>query len=318
MVTLKDIRQTYGNISDIIHRTPVITSNQLDGQCGNQVFLKAEHLQKTGSFKIRGAANRVKAAVEAGTTYITAASSGNHGQAVAYIANQLGIKATIVVPEDAAASKINAVKAYQGEIVYCGRTSAERLPRAKELAEKHGGVFIPPYDDPLIIAGQGTVGLEIMEQVKDADIVMVPVGGGGLISGIATAVKEMNPDVKVVGVEPELADDTYQSLQSGEIKSIGPTDTIADGLRSSQPGDVTFPIVQKYVDDLVLVREDEIRQALQFILERMKQVVEPSGAVTTAAVMQNKLNVSNKRIVCVVSGGNIDLSRLHDLLPESV
>ncbi|MDY0393308.1 threonine/serine dehydratase [Virgibacillus halophilus] len=318
MITITDIRQAHENISAVIHNTPVITSKQLDEMSGNQVFLKSEHLQKTGSFKIRGATNKVKAAVTSGAAFITAASSGNHGQAVAYIANQLGIKARIVVPEDAAASKVSAIKAYNGEIEYCGRTSAERLPRAKELAEKHGGVFIPPYDDPLVIAGQGTVGLEIMEQVKGADIVLVPVGGGGLISGIATAVKAINPAVKVIGIEPELADDTYRSLQAGKLIAIGPTETIADGLRSSQPGDLTFPVIQKYVDDLVLVSESEIRQAQQFIMERMKQVVEPSGAVTTAAVMHHKLHVKHKRIVCVVSGGNIDLSQLANLLPLSV
>ncbi|MDY0405000.1 threonine/serine dehydratase [Virgibacillus sp. 179-BFC.A HS] len=316
MVTLKDILKAKENISDVVHQTPMLTSEQLDEKCGNKLFLKSEHLQKTGSFKIRGASNKVKQAVKDGATYITAASSGNHGQAVAYIANKLGIQATIVVPEDVIASKENAIAAYKSEIVYCGRTSAERLPKAKELAKKREGLFIPPYDDPLIIAGQGTVGLEIMEQVKDADFVLVPVGGGGLISGIATAVKEINPKVQVIGVEPELADDTYQSLKKGTITSIGPTTTIADGLRSSQPGDMTFPIMQKYVDDLVLVSEQEIKTALFFVMERMKQVIEPSGAVTVAAAMFNKLDVQNKRIVCVISGGNADLRKLQGLFLE--
>ncbi|MBP1948324.1 threonine ammonia-lyase [Virgibacillus litoralis] len=313
MITLKNIYQASEQISDTINETPILTSTALSSICGNNMFLKSEHLQKTGSFKIRGATNKVKQAVQDGSTYVTAASSGNHGQAVAYIANVLGVPATIVVPEDATASKLNAIRDYNGEIEECGTTSAERLPRAKELATKKNGVFIPPYDDPYIMAGQGTVGLEILKQLEDVDVVVVPVGGGGLISGILTAIKESKPHVKVIGVEPETANDTHLSLEKGMITSIPGTRTIADGLRTSQPGDLTFPVLQKYLDDLVLVSETEIQQALFFILERMKQVIEPSSAVAIAAAMFEKLGVQEKNIACVVSGGNVDVRKLGEL-----
>ena len=282
--------------------------------CGNKVFLKSEHLQKTGSFKIRGASNKVQQAVKEGAKYITAASSGNHGQAVAYMANKLGVPATIVVPEDANAVKMAAIEAYNGKIVKCGTTSAERIPRAKEIAEQNDGVFIPPYDDPYIIAGQGTLGVEILEQVPNADIIVVPVGGGGLISGILTAVKEINPDVKVIGVEPDTANDTFLSLQTGEITAIPATLTIADGLRTSQPGDLTFPILKEHLDDLLLVSENEIQEAFEFLVERTKQIVEPSSAVTIAAILSGKLNVEGKNIVAVLSGGNVDLRQVSEFL----
>ncbi|WP_284139177.1 threonine/serine dehydratase [Virgibacillus sp. LDC-1] len=314
MGNLGDIHKARERIQPFIHQTPILHSSQLSKRCQNNIFLKAEHLQKTGSFKIRGAANKVMQEVAKGTTYVTAASSGNHGQAVAYVAQTLGIPSTIVVPEDANVSKVKAIQSYHGNIVACGLTSAERIPKAKELAIEKQGVYIPPYDDPLIIFGQGTVGLEIIEQVKDADIVVVPVGGGGLIAGILTAIKETNPSIQVIGVEPEAANDTYLSLKNGHITQISPTSTIADGLRTSQPGDLTFPILQNYLDDLVLVSEEEIKQALLFVMERMKQLIEPSSATTVAACLSEKLQVLNKRIVCVISGGNVDVHTIEPML----
>ncbi|WP_243298093.1 threonine ammonia-lyase [Bacillus litorisediminis] len=307
MVTMKDIQSAREQIADVVCQTPILSSFQLSKICGNQMFLKSEHLQKTGSFKIRGATNKVKNAVRNGATFITAASSGNHGQAVAYIASKLGVPSVIVVPEDAKDTKLNAIQSYGGKFEKCGWTSAERLPHAKALAEENDGVFVPPYDDPLIIAGQGTIGAEILEQLDNVDMVVVPIGGGGLISGILTAIKETNPRVLVIGVEPEIANDTYLSLKNDKITSIPATSTIADGLRTSQPGDLTFPIVQKYVDDIVLVKEEEIEEAQAFVLERMKQLIEPSSAVTAAAAMFDKLKVRDKRIVCVISGGNVNV-----------
>ncbi|GEL77595.1 threonine ammonia-lyase [Tenuibacillus multivorans] len=315
MVNVEDVLRARTRISSIVKETPILTSKQLSEKVDANVFLKSEHLQTTGSFKIRGATNRVTQAKSEGTNFITAASSGNHGQAVAYIANQLGIPATIVVPTDALSSKVNAIKAYHGSIEYCGTTSAERIPRAIELAEDSDGVFIPPYDHPDIIAGQGTVGLEILEQVEEVDTIIVPVGGGGLSSGILTAVKEKRPDIRVVGVEPEIGDDTAVSLKKGQITSVKGTDqTIADGLRTTQPGDLTFPILQKYLDDLVLVSEDEIRFAMSFVMERMKQLIESSSATTVAAAMFGKANVVGQNVVCVISGGNVDIQKLDELL----
>lgn len=315
MVNLEDVRRAHLNIADIIHETSIITSVLLDEQCGNRVFLKSEHLQKTGSFKIRGAANAVKNAVRNGAESVTAASSGNHGQAVAYIADQLGIPATIVVPEDANRVKVAAIEAYNGQVIYCGMTSAERIPKARQLADENNGIYIPPYDHADIIAGQGTIGLELIGQVQNLDAVFVPVGGGGLISGVLTAVKALHPDVKVIGVEPESANDTYLSLQRQEITAIPPTSTIADGLRTAQPGEMTFPILQQHLDELLLVTEAEIKEAFLFLMERTKQIVEPSSAVAAAPLISGKSGLKHQRIAVILSGGNVDLRQLSDFLP---
>lgn len=317
MVHLDDIKKAQQELKGVIRQTPVLTSALLDARSGNRIYLKSEHLQKTGSFKLRGAANAVLNAVRAGARLVTAASSGNHGQAVAYIAARLGISAIIVVPEDANRAKVEAIEAYNGEVVYCGSTSAERIPKAVQLAQENSGFYVPPYDHTDIIAGQGTVGLEILDQVPEADIIVVPVGGGGLISGILTAVKAVKPHVKVVAAEPELANDTYLSLNNNKITAIQGTTTIADGLRTSQPGDLTFPILQEHLDEIVLVSEDEIKQAFQFTLERTKQLIEPSSAVAVAAILSGKLGVADQNIVAVLSGGNVDLHQIALFLPNS-
>ncbi|MDN5709035.1 MAG: threonine/serine dehydratase [Planococcus sp. (in: firmicutes)] len=314
MVNIEDVEQARSRIQDIIHKTPIVHSKSLQEKWGRRVFFKAEHLQKTGSFKIRGAANAVTNAASDGATLVTAASSGNHGQAVAYVANELGIASVIVVPTDASPAKVAAIKAYGGQVEYCGTTSAERIPHAKSLANQMNGVYIPPYDHRDIIAGQGTVGLEMVEQLPDADVIVVPVGGGGLISGILTAVKAKRPDVLVIGAEPALANDTALSLERGKITAIGPTETIADGLRTSQPGDLTFPIVSGLLDGLVLVEEQEIIEAMRDIAVRTKQLVEPSGAVAAAAVMSGKAGTVDQTIIAVISGGNVDLPRFAGLL----
>lgn len=314
MITIEDIEKARSKIEDIAHITPVMTSETLSEQSGNELYLKCEHLQKTGAFKIRGATNKVKNVASGGATHIVTASSGNHGQAVAYIGQQLGIRATIVVPEDAAAVKVNAIQHYGAHVIYCGTTSKERLRKAEELVAEEDAVFIPPYDDPLIMAGQGTVGLEILDQVPEVDLVYVPIGGGGLISGIVTAIKETNPDVQVVGVEPENANDTHLSMKRGEIVPIDPPQTMADGLRTLQPGDQTFPVMKKYLDGIVLVSEDDIKHAFTFLLERMKQLIEPSGAVSVAAAMNNQAGVRGKKVVSVASGGNVPLDHIQRLL----
>lgn len=316
MISVKDVQQAQERIRDIARVTPIFQSDQLSNFCGNNLFLKTEHLQKTGSFKIRGASNKVIQAAEAGATYVTTASSGNHGQAVAYITNTYNIPSTIVVPENSSQCKVDAIYAYQGKIEKCGTTSEERLARAQEIATETNGIYVPPYDDPFVMAGQGVVGLEIIEQVEDIDIILVPVGGGGLLSGILTAVKETHPHIQVIGVEPENAKDTYLSLQNKTITS-SPASTIADGLRTSQPGELTFPVVMKYVDDLVLVSEDEIRHAFTFVMERTKQLIEPSSATAIAAVMFNKIHAKDKNIVSVVSGGNVDVDQIDQLLKLS-
>ena len=297
MITLADIQEARERIREIALLTPVIQDLY------SPLRIKAEHLQRTNSFKLRGAANAVSQAVAAGARHVVTGSSGNHGQAVAYIARQLGIRATIVVPEDCQPAKMRGMERWGARVEFGGLTSTARLARAAEITEQEGAVFIAPYDDPRVMAGQGTVGLELLEQVADLEVVYVPVGGGGLISGVATAIKESRPGVRIIGVEPELANDTYLSLQAGRIIAVDATQTVADGLRTAQPGNLTFPVIQRYVDEIVTVSEEEIRQARRYLLEQMKQVVEPSGAVSVAAALRSGAG----RAVAVVSGGNADL-----------
>src|SRR5699024_2849779 len=316
MLTIQAIKRAQENIRDFAHQTPIFESATLSKKADNRVCLKGEHLQRTGAFKIRGATNKVKAAIRDGATDIVTASSGNHGQAVAYVGNQLQVKTTVVVPETVSAAKEEAIQGYGAHIQYCGTTSEERIHYAKAIENEEGAVYIPPYDDPLIMAGQGTVGLEVLKQVPEVEVVVVPIGGGGLISGIATAIKETNPSIQVIGVEPDNANDTYLSKKQGHPVILDSTDTVADGLRALRPGEKTFPIVKKYVDDIVLVSEEEIKTAFSFLLSRMKQLVEPSGAATVAAVLHQKIPASEKTIVPILSGGNISLHEIAGLIKE--
>ncbi|WP_325048933.1 threonine ammonia-lyase [Peribacillus saganii] len=283
-------------------KTPILSYGLEDAD--NQIFLKAEHLQKTNSFKIRGATNKLLKEVQNGAMHAVTASSGNHGQAVAYNAFQLGIKATIVTPTNVVLPKLQAIQKFNGKIELCGTTSEERIAHAQSLTLEKGTVFVHPYDDWDIIAGQGTIGLEVLDQVSGLDAVYVPIGGGGLISGIAAAIKESNPRIKVIGAEPELANDTFLSLQQGTRRSIGETTTIADGLRTSIPGEKTFPIVQKYVDEVILVSENQIQDAFTWSLTKMKQLIEPSSAVAVAAALRHPKR--KEKVLAVVSGGNVD------------
>lgn len=314
MVNYNSIKQAREKIAKIAKYTPLMTSESISTEIGNQLYLKCEHLQKTGSFKIRGASNKIIREANNGVKAIVAASSGNHGQAVSYISNVLGLESTIVVPEDVAASKKEGIQIYNGNIVYCGISSEERLEKAKEISKIENASFVPPYDDPLIIAGQGTIGLEILEQLDSVDEVYVPIGGGGLISGVATAIKESKPSVRVIGVEPKLGNDTYLSLQKGERVYKGVSTTIADGLRTATPGELTFPIIQKYVDEIVLVEEEAIKNAFILVIKRMKQVIEPSAAVAVAAAIASQ--EKGKNIVVLCSGGNVDTSIVSLILNE--
>jgi threonine dehydratase len=297
---LAEIQAARARIAELVLRTPV-----LEDPAGSGLRIKAEHLQRTGSFKMRGASNRVTIAAQGGARHVVTASSGNHGQAVACVASRLGIEATIVVPEDAATVKVQGIRKFGAAVEFCGRTSRERLERAAQISQSQGAVFVPPYDDPYVIAGQGTAGLEILEQAADVKTVYVPVGGGGLISGIAIALKESKSGIRVIGVEPELANDAQVSLRAGRIVAHEGTVTIADGLRTTQPGDLTFPLMQRYLDDLVTVSEAEIQGACRYLLTQWKQAVEPSGAVSVAAALRSPIGS-----LAVVSGGNIDLNGL--------
>ncbi|WP_078394357.1 threonine ammonia-lyase [Shouchella patagoniensis] len=316
MLTLQKFNEARERLYNKVHYTPLLTSITLNEQVGASVFVKAEHLQKTGSFKIRGAMNRVLKAKENGALQVITASSGNHGQAVAYAARSLGMKAIIVVPKNVIAAKERAIKSYGGEVIHCGTTSEERLDYARRLIkELEGAEYIPPYDDYEIMAGQGTVGIEILELIQSPEVVVVPIGGGGLISGIASAVKRMNPAIKVIGVEPITANDTARSIQAGKRLLVeSSSSTIADGLRASIPGELTFPFIQTNVDEVVTVTEAQIQEAFRFYLARMKQVVEPSGAATLAALRGGQIQHQGGNVVLVASGGNVDLDGMDILL----
>jgi len=314
VITLDDITSAATRLAPVVHRTPVLRCRGLDALAGATLYLKAENFQRGGAFKIRGAYNKIVQLPEAARRRgVLSYSSGNHAQGVALAASILGIPATIVVPEDIVESKRAATLGYGARLVPYGTTSAERHQRAEVLAREEGLALVRPYDDPDIIAGQGTVALEFLEEVPDLDALIVPIGGGGLISGCAVAARGRRPKIRLVGVEPEDGDDTRRSLAAGKRLSIPGPRTIADGLRAIEPGELTFPIIQRLVDEIVTVTDDEIRQALRLLLERAKLLVEPSGAAALAAVLGRKARLDGK-VGIVLSGGNVNLENLPDLL----
>jgi len=325
LVTLAEIRAAAARIAPIAVKTPLVRA-QFPGLSGHgqtrEIYLKAESLQPIGAFKIRGAANKIlQLTPEEVSRGVITYSSGNHGQATAYVAREVGAKAVIVMPSNAPAIKRAATISFGAEIVDVGLASSERLAKSDELVRKHGYVVIPPYDDEQIIAGQGTCGLEIVESLPSVDLVLVPVSGGGLLSGIAAAVKRLSPQTKVYGVEPELAGDTAESFRTGSIVTWGPeltSRTLADGLRTQSVGERNFAHIQAFVDGIVTVTEPEIRAAMRAIVAATRLVPEPSGAVAAAALLfhADKLP-AYKTAVAVVSGGNVDPALLAQILTEN-
>jgi threo-3-hydroxy-L-aspartate ammonia-lyase len=315
MLNIDMIQEARERIGARIHRTPVITSRQFDEIAGKEVFFKCENWQRAGAFKIRGATNKIQSLTsEEKQRGIVAFSSGNHAQAVALAGREAGVRVLVAMPEDAPASKVAATRGYGAEIVFYDRQKQDREAFALDLAERERLVMVPPYDDYLILAGQGTCGLELVEEVPDLDCVLTPCSGGGLFAGVATAAKALKPKIKCYPVEPDTADDTRQSVIKGERVSIPPPPTIADGLRVQIPGKLTFPILQKVADDVLTVSDEEIIATLRFMLFRMKVLVETSGATAAAAVMFHKLPAEVKRVGVVLSGGNIDPDQLKGLL----
>jgi threonine dehydratase len=325
MVTLDSFRQAQQRLQGVAARTPLIRyfppgapskSNE------RTLWVKPESLQPIGSFKLRGAYNKIATLswAERQKGVITY-SSGNHAQGVAFGARAMGVKACIVMPRNAPKVKIEATKALGAEVVMVGSASSERRIKAEELAREYGYAIVPPYDDEQIVSGQGTVGLEIYEDLPEADVVLVPVGGGGLISGVSAALKMSGSKAKVIGVEPELANDAQQSLRSGKIVTLPPervSSTLADGLRTQSIGNLNFEIIRQYVDDILVVEEDEIREAMRRMMMEMRLVVEPSGAVTFAAYLfhENKLPAGQK-VVAVMSGGNVEPSLMAQVMSDS-
>lgn len=308
-ITFGHVEEAAARLSGIAHRTPVVTSRTLDALAGRKIFLKCENLQRGGAFKFRGAYNAISKLVEDqgdDVRGVIAFSSGNHAQGVALAAQLLGVAATICMPTDAPAVKLAATRGYGAEVVLYDRHTTDREAFARAIADERGLTLIPPFDHPDIIAGQGTSALELVDDVADLDAIVAPVGGGGLISGCALAVHGRNPAIAVYGVEAEDADDTLRSLRAGERVTIPPPHTIADGMRPQSPGRITFPILQEHVRDVVLVSDAEIIAAVAFCILRLKLVVEPTGAVPLAALLQNRLPADARRVGVILSGGNID------------
>jgi threonine dehydratase len=315
VLSLPTIRSAHARIQDRIHRTPLLSATRLGARVGATLFHKCESLQKTGSFKVRGALNRVTQLDDAARTRgVVTVSAGNHAQALAWAARDAGVRCTVVMPETASRAKVDASRGYGAEVVLHGASGIEAFARAHELAVERSLTFVHPFDDEEVIAGQGTVGLEILEQLDQIDDVIVPIGGGGLIAGVAIAIKEQRPSIRVYGVEPSGAAVMRQSLDQDRPVRLTSMKTIADGLAAPMAGDVTFPIVKRYVDDVVLVTDEEILSAMREILFSTKLLAEGGGAAATAAVLSGKLNVAGRRVVAVLSGGNVDPSRVKECL----
>jgi threonine dehydratase len=306
-----DVRAAAERIRPLARRTPVLTSDAFDAEAGTRVFFKCENLQRGGAFKVRGASNLIlslpKEVLERG---VVAYSSGNHAQGTAIAARYVGATATIVMPEDAPRSKLQSTRSHGAKVVTYNRHSESREAIAGKILEETGATLVPPFDHPMIMAGQGTAAMELLEETGPLDALITPVGGGGLFSGCATIAKEMHPAIRMFGSEPVGANDTFLSMQAGHRVTLPHPDTIADGLRSPRPGELTFPIVQHYAEGIILVTDDEIRAAVKFLLLHLKILVEPSGAVPAAAVLFHKVPPEIRSIGVVLSGGNVDFEDL--------
>ena len=315
MVTLDDIRDARRRIAGRVHCTPLFSATLLGERAGVQLFLKCESLQKTGSFKARGALNKLaQLEASARSRGVVTVSAGNHAQALAWAARTEGIRCTVVMPAAAAQAKADASAAYGAEVIRHG-TSMDAFAKARELAATRELTFVHPFDDEQIVAGAGTAGLELLEQLQSVAVVVVPIGGGGLIAGIASAVKLANPAVRVFGVEPRGAAVMRQSLDAGRAMRAESLNTIADGLAAPMAGEIPFDIVRRCVDDVVLVSDEEIAEAMRALLSRAKLLAEPAGAAATAAILSGRIPLARgSRVVALLSGGNVDMARLKELL----
>jgi threonine dehydratase len=314
-IALADVRAAAERLRGVANRTPVVTSRTVDALVGARVFFKCENLQRAGAFKFRGAYNRlVCLSPEERRRGIVAFSSGNHAQGVALAARELGIQATVVMPDDAPELKVAGTRGYGAEVVSYDRLAEDREAIATRLAQERGLTLVPPYNHPLIMAGQGTAALELVEEVERLDWLLMPVGGGGLLSGSTIAATGLLPAVKVVGVETTTSDDWVQSLAAGRPVHIPPPETIADGIRTQEPGSLTFPIVQALGHGVLAVSDDEVERAMRFMLLRLKLLVEPTGAVPVALLLSGRLDLRGQRVGVILSGGNADPGLLADVL----
>jgi len=316
-IGLSDVHQAAERLRGVANHTPVVTSRTVDALVGGQVFFKCENLQRGGAFKFRGAYNRLAALSSAEKARgVVAFSSGNHAQGVALAARELGIAATVVMPTDAPELKLAATRGYGAQVVTYDRLTEDREAIARRLADERGLTLVPPYDHPLIMAGQGTAALELVEEVGALDWLLLPVGGGGLMSGCVVAATGLTPGVKVVGVETETSNDWVLSLAAGHPVRIPPPDTIADGMRTQQPGALTFPIVQRLAHGVMTVSDAEVKDALRYMLMRLKLLIEPTGAVPAALLLSRRLDVRDQRVGVILSGGNVDPGLLAEILSD--
>lgn len=315
MIEIDDIRSAAKQLDGVANTTPVLTSRRLDERLGARVFVKAENHQRTGSFKFRGAYNRVsRLSGEERARGIVAVSSGNHAQAVAFAARLLGASAVILMPEDTPAAKLEATRDYGAEIVPFDRYAADRDELVAKLATESGRVFVPPYDHPHVMAGQGTVALELLETTGTLDVLVAPMSGGGLMAGCGTAARALSPAIHLVGVEPEAGDDTRRSLAAGERVAIPVPRTIADGLQVTVPGELTFEVNRKHVNEVVTVSDAELVDAMRVYFDRFKTVSEPSGAASLAALLTKRVDIRDKRVGVILSGGNVGADRFAELI----
>ncbi len=314
-INYADIQSAAARLAGTAHRTPVATSRTANQRTGAQLFFKCENLQRMGAFKFRGAYNALSQFTpEQRRAGVVAFSSGNHAQAIALSGRLLGIPATIVMPNDAPLMKVDATRGYGAEVQLYNRYKEDREAIGRQLADERGMTLIPPFDHPHVMAGQGTAALELIEDAGSLDVLLVCVGGGGLISGCAVAAKHALPQCRVIGVEPEAGNDVQQSLRRGEIVHIDVPQTIADGAQTQAPGRFTFPVIRALVDDVLTVTDRQLVLTMRFFAERMKMVVEPTGCLAAAAVLEGLLDVRGQRVGIIISGGNVDVDRYAELL----
>ena len=316
---LSEIMTASRRLKSVLHHTELDLSSTFSRMTGGNIYLKCENRQKTGSFKIRGATNKISAMVERGERVpVVASSAGNHAQGVAYAASAFGIPATIVMPAAAPIAKVQATEGYGAKVVLAGTCYDEAYAKACEICEEEGAAFLHPYNDYEVMAGQGTLGLEILGDLPTVDVILVPAGGGGLLAGMIAAVKQVNPRVQVYGVQAEGADAIARSFREKKLVTTDSASTIADGIAVKSPGNLTVDIINRYGDGVLTVSDNEISGAILLLMERCKQIVEPAGASTVAAVLSGKLDVKGKNVVCVLSGGNIDVSFVQSIIEQGM
>lgn len=317
MLDLKHFQEAKKRVDEVIIPTPLIYSEAFSKECKNQVYIKPENLQRTGAFKIRGAYNKiVKMDDEAKAKGLIASSAGNHAQGVAYAASKLGVKATIVMPQHTPLIKVEATEAHGAEVVLAGEVYDEAYQKACDLQKEHGYTFVHPFNDEDVIEGQGTIALEILDELPDADIILVPIGGGGLISGIACAAKQIKPTIKIIGVEPEGAASALAAINEDQVVALKEANTIADGTAVKEIGDMTFDYIKEYVDGIITVSDYELMDAFLLLVEKHKLVAENSGILSLAAL--KKLNEKNKKVVSLISGGNIDVLTISSMINKGL